>query len=272
MSTRNTCRHLSKVDNGTSSKQRRTKNSEGSSLGKVLSSQGPLSLQEWAELSAIEDPPKMLKKNSIIYSEKSPSHYLFTLEEGWACAYRAAEDRARQIYDVFVPGDLIGLREFSLDHNSTEVVMLTDGYISPTPKTAVIDSVHRYRSLADRLLSILVYQHNIISDRLKSYAHHDATTRIIHLILELNMRCARHEERRTDCLQLPLSQSLIGALLGMTGVHVSRCFSHLEERGLIQKEKGTITILNYKEMVGLSHFESDFLSRESELGKRNALL
>ncbi|WP_197053308.1 Crp/Fnr family transcriptional regulator [Litchfieldella xinjiangensis] len=243
----------------------------GSSLGKVLSSQGPLSLQEWSELSAIEEPPLTLKKDSIVYSEKSPSHYLFTLEEGWACAYRTAEDRSRQLYDVFVPGDLIGLREFSLDNNSTEVIMLTDGRIAPTPKTALIDSVHRYRSLADRLLAILIYQHNIISDRLKSYAHHDATTRIIHLILELNMRCARHENRRTNCLNIPLSQSLIGALLGMTGVHVSRCFSYLEEHGLIQKEKGKIKILNYKEMVGLSHFESDFLSRESELGNRIGL-
>lgn len=239
-----------------------------SAIGSILSSLGKLSISEKAELSALEEEPLSLHKGDIINRENEPSLYLYTLDQGWAYACRASPDSSRHLLDIFVPGDIIGLREYTLKKNNTEVAMLTDGKVYPIYKESLSAAAKHHQSLADRILSLLVYQQNVVLDRLKSSIQHDATTRIIHFILELHTRFSRINKVHTLSLKLPLPQTLIGELLGMSGVHVSRCFSQLEQQGLIQRENGSIRILSYRKMIEIANFESDFLAKEIAEGGR----
>lgn len=239
-----------------------------SCIGNILATLGTLSREEEAELAAIEEDYLHLRKGNVIQKEGETSLYLYSLNKGWAYACRTISDGSRQVLDIFVPGDIIGLCEYSLKKNNTEVVMLTDGKVYPTYKESLIDATRQYQGLSERIFSLLIYQHNIVMDRLKSFIQHDAMTRIVHFILELHSRFSRINKVKSLSLSVPLPQTLIGKLLGMSGVHVSRCFSQLEEQGLIRRGHGVIKILKYRKMVELSHFESDFLARQIEEGER----
>jgi CRP-like cAMP-binding protein len=57
----------------------------------------------------------------------------------------------------------------------------------------------------------------------------------------------------------PVTQDVVGELLGMTSVHVSRCMTALEQKKLIRKTRSSIKLLKPEEMARNTGFDRDFI-------------
>ncbi|WP_340638218.1 cyclic nucleotide-binding domain-containing protein [Salinicola tamaricis] len=94
---------------------------------------GEISENDEALLADLEKSPSEVKADQILWQEGDSAREFCTLSRGWAYSFRHMEDGSRQILEIYLPGDIIGLREFAFKDRLTGVAMLEDGVICHFP-------------------------------------------------------------------------------------------------------------------------------------------
>lgn len=225
----------------------------------ILSRHASLTIHDREALAALQEAPKRVKKGDVIKNHARNAKYLLALQDGWACSRRIAQNGHRQIIDLYLPGDIVGLRDYHGGSRFDEVAMLTEGLIIPFQKQKLDEMMRKDHHFVQGVLATAMHQSNIMADRLNNLISHDATARLAYFILELHARLNfSHPEVMN--LALPLSQQVVGDLLGMTNVHVCRCLSHLESKGLLIRDKNShdIRISNYTALLALAGFNTAY--------------
>lgn len=81
--------------------------------------------------------------------EGGKAERFFTLQSGWACAMRTLTDGQRQVLDIFLPGQILGLREIGFKHNLSEFRTLTQVKACPFPRQRLTDIFDQAPRLTD---------------------------------------------------------------------------------------------------------------------------
>ncbi|RXE47042.1 Crp/Fnr family transcriptional regulator [Chromohalobacter israelensis] len=223
----------------------------------VLSQHKSLTRRDRETLQFLQGAPRRVRKGEIIKSESCNTNSLLAIQDGWACSYRLTNEGERQIIDLYLPGDIVGLRGYHKNGKSDKVVMLTEGLVTPALESKIDKAIEENPRLMHAFLATAMYQSDVMADRLNNLITHDAPTRIAYFILEVQARL-NLTKASTKNVHLPLSQKVVGELLGMTNVHVCRCLYHLESLGLISREKENreIKILSHEGLIDLSGFNN----------------
>ncbi|TVQ33902.1 MAG: Crp/Fnr family transcriptional regulator [Wenzhouxiangella sp.] len=179
----------------------------------------------------------------------------FTLHRGWACAVRVLADGQRQVLDIFLPGQIMGLREMGFDQTHAEIVALTDVEACPFPRTHLKDVFTRAPGLGELFFIVMAREQAMLTERMISIGRRPAVQRLAHFLLEFQVRLGSDN----DDFELPLNQSVIGDALGLSAVHVSRTMAVLRKRGLVAADNGRIRILDIDALADLAEFERDYL-------------
>lgn len=226
----------------------------------ILSHHSPLSTGNRETLASLQEPPRRFEKGSVIKNSDLNTKHLLAIQDGWACSCRVTGDGKRQIIDLYLPGDIVGLREYHAGGRFDEVVMLTEGLVIPMCKSQLDQLIQQDHNLVNAVLAASTHQCNIMADRLTNLLSHDATTRIAYFILELHARLSFSRAGMRE-LTLPVSQQVIGDLLGMTNVHVCRCLCQLESQGLLirDKESRNIRLIDHAALLALAGFSTSYL-------------
>lgn len=225
----------------------------------ILSRHAPLTRSEREALRGVQQTPTRVKRGGVIKSENCHQGSLLAIQDGWAYSSRLTREGDRKIIDLYLPGDIIGMRDYYQGGGVEQIVMLTEGLIIPAAKTKIDEAMEGSSNLARAFLSLAMYQSHLMADRLNNLINHDATTRIAYFILELHTRLNRTDQDAREVF-LPLSQQVIGDLLGMTNVHVCRCLNQLELMGLLSRhrESRILEILDYEKLVDIARFNTAY--------------
>ena len=112
-----------------------------SALSRKLNRFVTLDPRERAALGQLEAENRTVAAGAELVHEREPSQRAFILQEGWACCYKLLPDGGRQIIDVRVPGDFIGLRSVLLRTADHSAVTMTDAVIAEVPAQRMLVSV-----------------------------------------------------------------------------------------------------------------------------------
>src|SRR5690349_18985300 len=96
----------------------------GSALARKLGRFAPLAPDELAALAALEAERRPVAAGAELVREREAGQRAFILRDGWACCYKLLPDGGRQVIDVRLPGDFVGLRSVLLrtaDHSAAAV-------------------------------------------------------------------------------------------------------------------------------------------------------
>jgi CRP-like cAMP-binding protein len=85
--------------------------------------------------------------------------------------------------------------------------------------------------------------------------HFDADARVAHLLCETAIRSGQGTER----MNCPFTQQHIAEITAQTSVNVNRVLADLERHRLIERDKRSITFLNWPELARLGSFKADYL-------------
>ncbi|WP_227369003.1 Crp/Fnr family transcriptional regulator [Halomonas sp. M20] len=213
-------------------------------------------------LAELEEDPTNVKKHTELWETGRAAEKLYTLRSGWAFAFRRNEDGSRQVMDIYVPGDVLGIRDVTFEHHYTSACMLTDGIICPFPTERLHYIFGRSPKLAMGLHAAAARQQMIIMDRLVNVLSHDAKARIAHFTLEIYYRLKRIGADVENGYGLPITQKQISMLLGISEVHLSRTMSELEEMGLLRKTRKKLQVLDIDRLSELARFTPDRFNDE----------
>lgn len=194
---------------------------------------------------------------SVLCQAGERAHHFFTLIQGWAGVIRHFPDGRRQVLDLYLPGQIMRLREIGAPEARSDLVALTDVVACPFPRERVDELLAASVELGKALILTLTAEQALLTERIINVARRPAIERLAHFLLELHFRLGADSDR----FELPLNQELIGDLLGLSSVHVSRTLSKLRKDGLIAQDNGTIQLLDVGHLRRLSDFCEQYLSR-----------
>jgi CRP-like cAMP-binding protein len=220
-----------------------------------------LSDEEKALLLSLEEDVRDYPAGTLLVSQGQKASDFFSLRSGWACASQLHRDGSRQIIDIFIGGQIMGLREVGLLHAHTTIETMTNVVACPFPRSRLSEVFAESRRLAVLFFLVLAQSHALLTQRLSNIGNKSATARFAHFILEMRARLNIDD----SSFELPLNQTIIGDALGMTSVHVSRVTGELKRKGLIEQEGSRITILDLDALARAAEFSDDYLKVHADL-------
>ena len=194
-------------------------------LGRFL----PLGFAEAAGLAALEVQHRSIAAGTELIHERQAGQRAFILQEGWACCYKLLPDGGRQVIDVRVPGDFVGLRSVLLctaDHSAAAV---TDAVVAEVPARRMLEVFHALPRLGAAILWAASRDEAMVVEHLVGLGRRDALARTAHLLVELGLRLELAGLGTRAGYACPLSQYVLADALGLTAVHLNRTLRKLRE-------------------------------------------
>jgi CRP/FNR family transcriptional regulator, anaerobic regulatory protein len=169
----------------------------------------------------------------------------YTLFEGWAIRYHRLPQGARQILDIVLPGDLIGLASALLGTVSHSVQALTPATLCVLSGRSVAELVATFPEFALNILQTRVEEEQRADTRLSLLGRRNAEQRIGYLMLETFDRLHRSGMLNggSTC-PFPLQRRDLADATGMSRVHVARTLERLREQRLAMIQDGVLVLLD----------------------------
>ncbi|MGL4396790.1 MAG: helix-turn-helix domain-containing protein [Hyphomicrobium sp.] len=183
---------------------------------------------------------KRLEAREHVCREGEPKLYIYQVEQGAVCLYKSMPDGHRQIMDFAYPGDFIGL-------GISDRHALSGQAIGPTrlkcvPSATIRQIAARDPVVAFRLYEALSGELAAARDLLATVGTRSATERVAAFLVALLRRNDRGG-LSANRVVLPMLRSDIADFLSLTVETVSRTFTRLKRRGLIDLPQSAIVIV-----------------------------
>jgi CRP-like cAMP-binding protein len=208
-----------------------------SCLETKLSHYAELDAADRALLRALEDRPEHRPRKSVVVQAGDRTDQLYVVRKGWLYSFQLVGDGRRQVFQIFYPGDIVGVREIGLANAISTTVCATDCILCPFEKTALCQLFNSSSRLSALLFAVGMVEEMVIIERMKAISRMQARERIAHVFLEMltRLRITRGAESGA-AFDFPLNQETLGDLVGLTQVHTNRTLRALERESLIRRQ------------------------------------
>jgi CRP-like cAMP-binding protein len=183
------------------------------------------------------------------------------IKEGFAARYKLLRNGRRQIINVMVPGDIIGLPGSFLDQATFSVIALTDLKLEVCSLDGFVGVCHRQPRFGLILTWLAVQEAMSYADRVVDVGRRTPVERLAHFLLEIHRRLVVVGSATETGFDLPISQEVISDALGLSVPHLNRMLARLRGEGLISIADRHIQFIDMKALRLLAHFQPARLSR-----------
>ncbi|TVU89055.1 Crp/Fnr family transcriptional regulator [Vreelandella titanicae] len=223
-----------------------------------LSTQGALSQEDKALLLGLELSPRYMSASEVLWQESEDADLFCVVKEGWAYSYRNLKNGSKQILKFYLPGDIIGIRDFGFTRRLASAAMINKGVICPFSYKQLFELFGR-SSLAAGIVATATRQQAQLSERLIYLGKYSAHEQLAHFLYEIYLRLKRIKAVRDNSFFMPLTQELISDALGMSPVHVSRTFSMLRDEGLVIRNRQHVKLPDPEALARLVEFNDSYI-------------
>ena len=164
----------------------------------------------------------------------------------------------RQIIALLLPGDLsqpFGVARQTLSHSLMTLSAASVCEISPRALRALTRSNPR---IEDALWLDLHLERDLTSELVVSLGRRSATERLACFFCEIYYRLAAIRLIEQPIFEIPLIQTEVADLLGLSAVHVNRSLKELRRRELLTWRGRHFEILRPAELQDLAQFEPSY--------------
>ena len=189
---------------------------------------------EVALLQAKPGAPRPAPRGAFLIQEGDPTSSVVVLTTGWAVRTRLMPDGRELIFQVHLPGDIIGYGPALLGLPSNfSVRALTPITCHSIDRARVAALSITAPALAQKLMLRLARRHRIFEHWFLHIGGRQVEERLAWFLLDLYARLRQLGLVEGNTFRLPLSQQQIADAVGATVVHVNRVLRRLREAGLV---------------------------------------
>lgn len=223
----------------------------------------PLSPDEIAILGELQSTTRTIQRNRDIIMEGRTYGSILIIIEGNAIRYRILHDGRRQIVNIALPGDIVGILGPFIESSLYSTKAMTETIIATVPFTRINGLFETHPRLVTKIFLSFSCELTIYAEHLVDLGRRSAAERIAHLLLELLTRLQSIGLAEGQSFKLPLTQELIADALGLSIPHVNRVLRRLREDKLVVIEDQRVTINDIDGLSELADFDPGYLSRFS---------
>ena len=211
---------------------------------------------EIAGLRASFERQLSIKKRRDLVLEGYESHKLHVVVSGIAARYKTLANGKRQVLSVVLPGDIIGMPSAFFQPARYSVTAISNMVVDLITIQKLLDVCYKIPRLAIGMLLYSEMELAYYADRIVDIGRRSPLERVAHFLLELHARLHSAGRAPERSFEMPLSQEIIGDLLGLSAPHVNRMLHQLQAERLICMDRRQIIVEDKEGLQLLAQFET----------------
>jgi CRP-like cAMP-binding protein len=219
-----------------------------------------VSAEEEESLRAAVWKPVEFKRGQTIVRAKTELDYSAVLLEGFVNRSKSLNSGARLVLQLAVPGDFIDLHSFVLKELDHDIDAVSDCRLALFKHEQLKRVVENHPHLGRVLWLSTIVDAGIHREWMLSLGRRGAESRLAHLFCELQVRLTAAGLAPHGKYNLPLNQTEIADVLGLTAVHTNRVLQKLRQEGLLTFKSKMVEVLDWDGLVTLAEFDPFYLS------------
>ena len=209
--------------------------------------------------SVLRRPLLNLPRGAELIREGASADDVRILLSGWAVRSTRLRDGRRQILSLLLPAEVCELNIFAptaMGHSIVAVTPLVIAVITRDEIDATLTARPALRRAFARDLQLAI---ELLHEAIVSIGQRNALERVAHLFCELIARLNLIGAAENLNFQLPLTQTDLAALTGLSAVHVNRTLQELRRAELISLVGKELRVLDLNRLKAVALFDSAFL-------------
>jgi len=206
-----------------------------------------LNKSEIHQLDEIVERNRPYKKGDHLYRQNDKFKSVFAVRSGSFKSYVVSDSGVGRVTGFFLPGEIIGMDGIASKHYANSTQALEHSSICEIPFSQLEKLSHQLPNLQHHFFAIMgneIAKDQQVHTLLSSYT---AEERTASFLLGLSSRYARVSLSPVRLL-LPMTRGDIGEYLGLTVETVSRIFTALQRKKLIEVNNREIELLDIAEL------------------------
>lgn len=183
------------------------------------------------------------------------------IEDGYAVRYKLLRNGKRQIVNVMLPGDVVGLPGSFLELAAYSVIAITDLKIQVCSIDDYLRLCYRRPQFGLVLTWLQTEEAAFYAEHLINIGRRSPVERLAHFLLEIHGRMTTIGRATPKGFDLPYSQEVLGDALGLSIPHLNRMFAQLRAEGLIEGNPRRVEFIDYEALQRFAHFQPVTLTR-----------
>lgn len=216
----------------------------------------PLDDKQRAYMNTIKQRERLFERGDTIIREDEEARHLYTVLEGVLIRYRSMEDGRRQIVNFMFPGDLVGLQGAFDEPSSHSVEALTPARLCVFRRSDFVHLIKENPSLGYDVTWLAAKEETALEGHIVSLGQRSAKERVVYLAVWLVDRAIATGMADDDnTLEIPVTQSQIADMLGLSLVHTNRTIRALDRENLVEWGQREICVPDMAKASDFSNFE-----------------
>lgn len=235
-----------------------------SSLVRMLQHRDVLTDEDIALLERLPMRRVGFSRDEEIVRENSRPKESCLMLSGLAARSQSVSGGGRQITALHIPGDFVDLHAYLLKTMDHSVVAMGPCEVAFIPHSAVRSVTEQSNHLSRLFWLSTVIDGAIQRTWITCLGRRSVEQQLAHLLCELYLRLEAAGIARDFRFDLPLTQTQLADVLGLSVVHVNKKLQLLKTTGLIEWKGSTVRILDFDRLALLSEFDPTYLSLQNE--------
>lgn len=189
------------------------------------------------------------------------------IKEGFATRYKVLRNGKRQIINVLLPGDIVGIPSSFLARATYSVIAVSDMKLQVCSLHDFVQLCYRRPKFGLALSWLAVQEATMNAEHIIDMGRRTSIERLARFLLEIHSRLAAVGRATHKGFDLPFSQEVVSDVLGLSVPHLNRTFAKLRTDGLIVMNERHIEFADLKAMQLLAHFQPVNLARIPAVGE-----
>lgn len=215
----------------------------------------PLGESQRKYMQGIKQAERRFERGDTIMSEGEESRHLFTVLEGVLIRFQSLEDGRRQIVNFMFPGDLVGLQGAFNEPVTHSVEALIPSRLCLFNRGDFVHLVKENPELGYDVTWLAAKEETALESHIVSLGQRSAKERVVFLAAWLLDRAIATGLAHDNTLDIPVTQSQIADMLGLSLVHTNRTIRALDREGLVKWGQREITVPSMENASEFADFE-----------------
>jgi CRP-like cAMP-binding protein len=212
----------------------------------------PLDLKS---LQAIIDGELLVRRRGDLVVDGDEFRKLCFVREGYAVRYKLLRNGKRQILNVILPGDIVGIPGSFFEKAIYSVSAVTDIAMNVCTIDAYVQLCYRRPQFALALTWIAVQEATTYAEHIIDIGRRTPIERLSHFLLELHARLRIVRCAEAASFTLPFSQEVMADVLGLSVPHLNRMMQRLRSEKLIAGSERRVAFVDRGALQALAHYQ-----------------
>ena len=211
-------------------------------------------------LDDIIDGELVIRKRRDLIADGYEYRKLCFVKDGYAVRYKLLRNGKRQILNVILPGDVVGLPGSFYERAVYSVTAISDLRMNVCSLDAYVQLCYRHPQYGLALSWIAVQEATTYAEHVIDVGRRTPVERLSHFLLELHARLAAVGRAEKTRFRLPFSQEVIADVLGLSVPHLNRMMQQLRSEKLIADRERVVEFLDADALQSLAHYQPQALA------------